>query len=42
LETAALILDLDTSHDEFNRVCKHTPNLFQVPTTAQGWEALEI
>lgn len=29
LETAALILELDTSHDKFNHLCKHTPNLFQ-------------
>jgi hypothetical protein len=29
LETAALNFGLDTSHDKFNRLCKHTPNLFQ-------------
>ena len=29
LETAALILELDTSHDKFNHLCKHTPSLFQ-------------
>ena len=38
-----MILDLDTSHDKFNRLCKHTPKLFQpLYKVGKRWKSKDL